>query len=382
MRAMRSVSLLAVALLVWLVVDVAAADEWIEVKSAHFTVVSNASERSTRKLVWQLEQVRSATAALWSWAKAELNKPLSVIVLKDENSMRALAPQYWEERRSVRPASVWVTAPDANYLVLRTDVEVEQQGTINPYITAYASYIDLVIGQSLGPDLPLWFRRGFTGVISNTIVRDDHILFGAPIPWELETLRKRPLLTLPKLLSVTRQSPEDKEADKREVFDAESWAFVHFLMFGDEGARADKLNCVREARQHRHRCRQGVRRVVRARRGAPRSVPRVLPAQHFLLPSHQPRCQRRARAFPDPAASRQRSPPRFGHSSMRRCAGPSNRAPPLRKQGRLTLRPPAATLPRGCWPIRTTRSTRRRLRTGKPRSSARRAHMRTTGSRS
>ena len=105
MRATRSVSLLAVALLVWLVVDVAAADEWIEVKSAHFTVVSNASERSTRKLVWQLEQVRSATAALWSWAKAELNKPLGVIVLKDENSMRALAPQYWEERRSVRPAS-------------------------------------------------------------------------------------------------------------------------------------------------------------------------------------------------------------------------------------------------------------------------------------
>ena len=93
MRTMRSVSLLAVALLAWLVVAVAAADEWIEVKSAHFTVVSNASERSTRKLVWQLEQVRSATAALWSWAKADLNKPLSVIVLKDENSMRALAPQ-------------------------------------------------------------------------------------------------------------------------------------------------------------------------------------------------------------------------------------------------------------------------------------------------
>ena len=49
-----------------------------------------------------------------------------------------------------------------HYLVLRTGVEVEQQGTINPYITAYASYIDLVLGQSLSPDLPLWFRRGFT----------------------------------------------------------------------------------------------------------------------------------------------------------------------------------------------------------------------------
>ena len=35
----------------------AVADDWIEVKSAHFTVVSNAGDRTTRRLVWQLEQV-------------------------------------------------------------------------------------------------------------------------------------------------------------------------------------------------------------------------------------------------------------------------------------------------------------------------------------
>ena len=75
-------------------------------------------------------------------------------------------------------------------------------------------------------------------VSSNTIVYDDHVLIGAPMPWELQILRQRPMLTLPKLLAVTRQSPEEREASKREVFDAETWAFVHFLMFGDEGARA------------------------------------------------------------------------------------------------------------------------------------------------
>jgi TPR repeat protein len=226
----------------WTVATAAAADQWIEVKSAHFTIVSNASEGTTRRLAWQLEQVRSATAALWSWAKPDLNKPLSIIVLKDENSMRALAPKYWEEKRSVRPASVWLTARDAHYLALRADVEVEDRGTINPYLTAYGSYIDLVLGQSIGRDLPLWFRRGFTGVLSNTIVRDDHILLGAPIPWELQILRERPLILLPRLLTITRQSPEANEADKREVFDAETWAFVHFLMFGEGGARAEKLN--------------------------------------------------------------------------------------------------------------------------------------------
>jgi TPR repeat protein len=155
--------------------------------------------------------------------------------------MRALAPQYWEERRSVRPASVWVGGPDATYIALRADVEVETRGTINPYITAYWSYIDMVFAQSIGRDLPLWFRRGFTEVLSNTVVRDDHVLIGAPIPWQLRILRERPLLLLPKLLTITRQSPEATEATRREVFDAETWAFVHFLMFGDDGARASKL---------------------------------------------------------------------------------------------------------------------------------------------
>ena len=191
--------------------------------------------------MWQFEQVRSATSALFSWAKTDLNRPLHIILVKDENSMRALAPKYWEERRSVRPASLWVGGPDANYIGLRADVEVEDRRTLNPYMTAYWSYIDMVLGQSIGSDLPLWFRRGFTEVLSNTIVRDDHVLIGAPIPWQLEILRERPLLLLPKLLTITRQSPEANEASKREVFDAECWAFVHFLMFGDEGARSSKL---------------------------------------------------------------------------------------------------------------------------------------------
>lgn len=209
-----SAVLTAAFLAAWPAVRVDAADQWIEVKSLHFTVVSNASERATRRLVWQLEQIRSATAALWSWARPDLNKPLSVIVVKDENSMRALAPQYWEERRSVRPASVWVTGPDQHYLALRAAVEVDDRGTVNPYITAYFSYVDLVLAQSIDRDLPLWFRRGFTGVLSNTIVRDDHILLGAPIPWQLQILRERPVLPLTKLLAVTRQSPEAIEADR------------------------------------------------------------------------------------------------------------------------------------------------------------------------
>ena len=237
-----SAALIAAALAAWPAVRMAAADKWIEVKSPHFTVVSNASEGSTRKLVWELEQVRSATAAFPSWTRPDLNKPLSVIAVKDLNAMLELAPRYREQRSLTRPFSVWVTRPEAHYVAIRADIELGHREPVNPYLATHASYIGLALTESAARELPPWFHDGVTAVLSNTIVRDDHVLLGAPIPWNLRVVRERPLLPLQKLLTVTRQSPDVAQVERRLVYEAQSWAFVHFLMFGEEGKRADQLN--------------------------------------------------------------------------------------------------------------------------------------------
>ena len=241
-RALLCVAAGLAALTIALSVDLSAADQWIEVKSKHFTAISNAGDRSTRNLLWQLEQMRGAMIALWSWARADLNKPLTVIVVKDENSMRALAPEYWEKRGAVHPASLWLSGADQHYLVMRADVEVDARPTTNPYITTYFSYAGLVFYQSADRDLPYWFERGFIGVLSNTIVRNDEILVGPIIPWHLTELREQGRLPFAKLLSVSRRSPEVRQASFTETFDAQSWALVHFLMFGDSGKRASQLD--------------------------------------------------------------------------------------------------------------------------------------------
>lgn len=219
-----------------------AADRWIEVRSAHFAITSNASEGSTKALAWQLEQVRSALAALWPWAKLDVNKPLAVFALKDEPSMKAMAPGYWERKGGVRPASLWVGAADQNYLVIRTDLESRDQIYVNPYTSSYFSYISLILQQSVERPLPLWFSRGLAGVMSNTIVYDDKLLLGPPIPWHLDHLRDSARLKLAALVTLDRNSPQYKSEQGLQTFDAEAWALVHFLMFGDKGARWPKLD--------------------------------------------------------------------------------------------------------------------------------------------
>ena len=92
-----------------------AADVWTETASPHFLVVSNAGEKRARDVAWQLAQIRGAIEKGWSWARVQLNRPIVVIAVKDEASMRAVAPrywEYWEKGSTIRPSSVMVSGPD------------------------------------------------------------------------------------------------------------------------------------------------------------------------------------------------------------------------------------------------------------------------------
>lgn len=222
--------------------SVSGAETWLEMQGPHFTAVSNAGEGSTRNMLWQFEQIRSAMAALWPWMKTDLPKPVLVIGAKDESTVRLLAPEYWERRGSVHPVSVWVSGADQHYMLIRTDQRGDDTITLNPYTSAYFSYASLILNSSFDRELPLWFSLGLAGVVSNTIVRDNFILLGPPIPWHLETLRTQSRLSLKQLIAVTRASPAYKQASNRELFDAQAWAFVHFLMFGDQGSHRSAIN--------------------------------------------------------------------------------------------------------------------------------------------
>jgi tetratricopeptide (TPR) repeat protein len=84
--------------------------------------------------------------------------------------------------------------------------------------------------------------RGLAGVLSNTVVRDNFIRLGPPIPWHLQRLRSGSRLPLNALVAVTRSSPDYTQGDRLIAFDAQSWAFVHYLMFGQEGRLRRQLD--------------------------------------------------------------------------------------------------------------------------------------------
>jgi TonB family protein len=151
--------------------------------------------------------------------------------------MKTLVPQYWEERTSARPSSVFTTGPDRHYIALRSDLRADdKQGTINPYQDVYWPYAYLMLTRGLKHDLPLWLSNGVTGLMSNTIVNDSSIKIGLSIPWYFRQIHSGTRPTLAELVKIDRASAWYARGDQHAMFQALSWAFVHYLMFGDEGA--------------------------------------------------------------------------------------------------------------------------------------------------
>jgi tetratricopeptide (TPR) repeat protein len=213
------------------------------VRSDHFIVIADVGERKARNVAWQFEQVRSAIRQGFPWAQVDLNRPMIVIAVKDEDDMRKIAPQFWEQRGTTHPASVFVTAPDRYYVALQANVEEEGQG-MNPWAQAYWSYSALVFDTHFNFRLPLWLTNGIASLLSNTIVSEKEIRFGTPIPYKVEMVRTAPLRPLPELFEMTRQSPYYTQGASRERFDAQSWSLVQFLMFGDRADNGTRFNQV------------------------------------------------------------------------------------------------------------------------------------------
>jgi tetratricopeptide (TPR) repeat protein len=239
---MRVWLILAIAALLAATPDRALAAAWVEVRSPHFIVLSDSSERRAREVAWQFEQIRGAIVRLWPWAVVDLPLEVLVYAARDEAGMRALVPKYFEGRGAIRPESVFVSSPTGHFIALRSDIRLDSRGDINPYRSSYWSYMALVIRSSFGRELPLWYTRGLAEVFSNTVVRDSELRVGQLLPWHLERLNRGARPTLAAVLAADRESPFMSDADRMAEFDAAAWALVHYLMFGNSGQNLARMN--------------------------------------------------------------------------------------------------------------------------------------------
>ena len=150
----------------------AAERPWIEVQSPHFTVVSNAGEGAAQEIAWQFEHVQAVFQTLWPWAHREDGRPFVVIVARDEETLRALAPQFWTDRNKYGTLEAHVSGADADYAAIRVDVPL-RGGEVRVGIAVWLAHQHLENGEPL-VHLPCAAKREGLETCEAQVVRAQH----------------------------------------------------------------------------------------------------------------------------------------------------------------------------------------------------------------
>jgi tetratricopeptide (TPR) repeat protein len=220
--------------LLLLPISAAAADNWIEVRSPHFTVQSNAGEKEGRKVADQFEQIRNMFHIAFSSLRVDPPQPIVIVAAKNENTIRLFLPEEWEVKGHIHHAGMYQPAQDKDYVVLRLDTEGD-----NPFHTLYHEYTHALLRLNFS-NLPLWLNEGLAEFFGNSTLGDKEIKTGTIDPGHLYLLNQSKLIPIETLLEVDHNSPYYNETNRASVFYAESWAVVHFLML-DEDARQKQM---------------------------------------------------------------------------------------------------------------------------------------------
>jgi len=203
--------------------------KWVEVRSQNFIVVSNAGEGQARRTAVQFEQIRSLFRDSLSYVKNSPSPVITILAVKDEDSLRELLPEYWAQKGHSHPAGVFL---DGGYDQFQVAVNLAAHGD-NPYEGLYHEYYHSVT-MPYFPGLPVWVAEGMADFFGNSVIGDKNANLGMPNAALIEELRSKPLIPLATLFKVDHNSPYYNEQNKVSIFYAESWALIHYLMLSDQ----------------------------------------------------------------------------------------------------------------------------------------------------
>ena len=186
---------------------VTAADDWVEVKSPHFTVLSNAGRSKAWTVANEFEEIRAVFRMAISEAEADPARPIVIYAVRNEDDLRTLLPELGEPF----PVGVFRAAADKYRIALRIDVTGADR-----FRALYHEYHHLLFRLD-GRRAPVWVVEGLAEFWSQAVIRRDMIELGNPNPDHLRVLRLTQTVPLEALLRLDgflhrSQSPEQVAA--------------------------------------------------------------------------------------------------------------------------------------------------------------------------
>jgi tetratricopeptide (TPR) repeat protein len=198
-------------------------------------VISNSGERQARQIANQFERFRAVIRKALPRLEVDPSTPIVIFAVKSEDDLESLLPALWKEKGTRNLPGLFISGPEKNYILLRTDIREEFR-----FETVYHEYVHLLMRLNL-PPLPTWLNEGLAEFFGHAIISEKTSHLGRASTRQLAILKNERHLSLEELFAVDHDSPHYRKQEEASIFYAQSWALTHFLMLGERGKNFDKL---------------------------------------------------------------------------------------------------------------------------------------------
>ena len=201
-----------------------AQERWLELRSEHYTFIGNVDDDDLLDVATRLEAFYSGVSELFSSRQYPQLGPLTAIVVDDDDRLEELGLE----------GSDGYFLPDdrEDYVATRTESNRRR-----PFDIVFHDYFHKIADRSI-PNAPLWLVEGLAQFYQTVVWSADggQLQIGRPIDSLVRLVRdEEARLTFDELFALNPDSGSYDEVRREDIFHAQTWAFVHFLMTRNEG---------------------------------------------------------------------------------------------------------------------------------------------------
>jgi hypothetical protein len=219
-----------------------AADQpgWLEIHSAHFTVITDAGDKKGREVALRFEQMRAVFANLIGKDRLHRSIPLTILAFKSDKTYYQAAPL--RQGQPIDAPGFFLPGDDQDFIVLNLFEEESWRAVTHDF-----AYMLLTYNY---PPAQGWFDEGLAEYFSSIRVDNKQVEIGAdpelhasvaedllgnqrettPPKSLTELLGAQVWLSLPDLFSMKHDPSTRNEGTHHTLYYAESWIVMHYLL--------------------------------------------------------------------------------------------------------------------------------------------------------
>ncbi|MEN3336403.1 MAG: hypothetical protein V7647_79 [Acidobacteriota bacterium] len=218
--------------------------EWKRLDAPGLVVVGNARGEDLRRTAESILRFRLAMRSLLPFLRTDPPAPTVAVVFRDDSAMTPFKPRDRGKPMDL-VAAYFSPQPDVNYIVMSIG---RREFT---YRVVFHEYTHLLVNQNISR-LPHWLSEGLAEFFStfDGSEQDGRLILGRPLEEETSWLvGSNSPFPMRQFIdpAAMRELYRDRTLTSR--FYAQSWALVHYLMLGDNGAHRAALGTFMAALQ-------------------------------------------------------------------------------------------------------------------------------------